>query len=80
MRVIVAALICGGVLAGSTVLVAQRADTAGAQRARMIAVLSANMSGDCDCTAGTRARDRIASKIAESQTKANKIAESENKK
>ncbi len=67
MRAFVAALICGGVLAGSTVLVAQRADTAGAQRARMIAVLSANMGPNCDCTAGTRARDRIANKIAESE-------------
>jgi|GEM_PF-3581493 len=78
MRALVAALICGGVLAGSTVAVAQRADTAGAQRARMVAELSATMGPNCDCTAGTRARDRMASKIAESQTKANTITESEN--
>ncbi len=69
MRVIIAALICGGVLAGSTVAVAQRADTSGAQRARMVALLSANMGANCDCTAATRARERIANKITESENK-----------
>ncbi len=69
MRAFVAALICVGVLAGSTVAVAQRADTSGAQRARMIAELSATMSGDCNCTALTRARERMANMIAESENK-----------
>ncbi len=55
MRAIIAALICGGVLVGSTVLVAQRADTSGAQQARMVALLSAETGGICDC-AVTRAR------------------------
>ncbi len=68
MRAIIAALICGGVLVGSTVLVAQRADTSGAQQARMVALLSAETGGICDC-AVTRARERMASKIAESENK-----------
>jgi len=63
MRALVATLVALVVLGGSAVAVAQRADTSGAARARMIATLSSELSsGDCGCTAPTRAKDRLASR------------------
>ncbi|MEI7438650.1 MAG: hypothetical protein WCK20_03160 [Thermoleophilia bacterium] len=63
MRALVATLVALVVLAGSAVAVAQRADTSGAARARMIAALSSEATpGSCGCTASTRAKDRVASR------------------
>jgi hypothetical protein len=64
VRVAIAALACLAVLAGSAVAVAETADTSGADRARMVAILAETTGEDCDCTAGTRAKERIENGLA----------------
>ncbi len=74
MRALVATLVALVVLGGSAVAVAQRADTSGAARARMIATLSSELSsGDCGCTAPTRAKDRAADRAAANASTSTKI-------
>jgi hypothetical protein len=74
VRALVATVIAIGVLAGSAVAVAQHADTSGAARARMITVLSSEIStGDCGCTAPTRAKDRAADRAAAEGSTSTKI-------
>jgi hypothetical protein len=60
MRAVIAVLIAAVILTGSAVAVAQNADTEGAERARMVALLQANAGEDCDCTSSIRAKERVA--------------------
>ncbi|MSO48008.1 MAG: hypothetical protein EXQ67_07995 [Thermoleophilia bacterium] len=63
MRALVATLVAFVVLGGSAIAVAQRADTSAATRARMIAALTNEAAaGDCNCTAYTRAKERLANR------------------
>lgn len=63
MRTIVATAVCALVLTGSAIAVAQSADRSATNRARMIEALKVSSGDDCGCTAATRAKDRIASRI-----------------
>ena len=68
MRVAIAVLAAVVVLGGSAVAVASTVDTTDAERrARAIAVLSETTGVDCDCTAGTRAKERIANGLADGE-------------
>ena len=64
MRVLIGAAACALVLVGSAVAVAQTADDSGSQRARMIELLAGNTGEDCDCTAATRAKERVENGLA----------------
>lgn len=61
MRGAVAALVAVAVLAGSTALVAARADDAGAQRARLAELIAQEQECGVGCTAGLRAKERVES-------------------
>ena len=68
MRVAIAVLAAVVVLGGSAVAVASTVDTTEAERrARAIAVLSETTGVDCDCTAGTRAKERIENGLADGE-------------
>lgn len=68
MRLAIAVLAAVVVLGGSAVAVASTVDTTDAERrARAIAVLGETTGADCDCTAGTRAKERIASGLADGE-------------
>ena len=68
MRVAIAVLDAVVVLGGSAVAVASTIDTTVAERrARAIAVLSETTGVDCDCTAGTRAKERIENGLADDE-------------
>ena len=68
MRVAIAVLAAVVVLGGSAVAVASTVDTTDAERrARAIAVLGETTGVDCDCTAGTRAKERIANGLADGE-------------
>jgi len=61
VRVAAAVVISLGVLVGSALAVAQSADTSGATRARLLAVMGDELQGDdCGCTAPARAKERAA--------------------
>lgn len=66
MRAAIAVLVAVVVLGGSAVAVASSATNEdGQRRARIIAVLGETTGADCDCTAGTRAKERIESGLAD---------------
>lgn len=68
MRIAIAVLAAVVVLGGSAVAVASTVDTTDAERrARAIAVLGATTGSDCDCTAGTRAKERIVNGLADGE-------------
>ena len=68
MRVAIAVLAAVVVLGGSAVAVASSATNEdGQRRARIIAVLGDTAGVDCDCTAGTRAKERIESGLADGE-------------
>lgn len=69
MRTIVATIVCALVLTGSAFAVAQTADTSATNRARMLEALNVSTGDDCGCTAATRAKDRVASRITANDSK-----------
>ena len=69
MRAIVATIVCALVLTGSAFAVAQSADRSAINRARMVEALKISSGEDCGCTAATRAKDRVASRITANDSK-----------
>ncbi len=65
VRAALCALVAVAVLAGSAALVAERADDAGAQRARLAQLIADEQECGVGCTAGTRAKERIESGLAD---------------